>query len=274
MIARLTAVCVSIIVITLLFTCISYAKIDPKSIVGMWFFEEYKGDIAKDSSGNGNDGKIIGAKWVEGKFGSALEFNGASDYVDCGNDPILNPTSEITVAAWVQLASSQPAGLGWSIVAKGWDAKITPYTLWHLNDWVGVQAGMYGFAFGTYAPGWAVAGSPDSESLAEDKKWNHVLGTFDGSKFNIYVNGNFIASSPTSTLLENDVITTIGAYVEGGGIKYYFNGTIDDVAIFNVALTQDDIKSIATNGLSSALAVSPVSPAGKLAATWAAIKAR
>ena len=85
------------------------------------------------------------------------------------------------------------------------------------------------------------------------------------------MNGNFIASSSTSTLLSNDVITTIGAYDEAGGIKYHFNGTIDDVAIFNVALTQDDIKSIATKGLISALAVSP---AGNLAATWAAIKAR
>ena len=52
------------------------AKIDPDSITGMWLFNEGKGGTAADASGNGNDGEIHGAKWVDGKFGKALEFNG------------------------------------------------------------------------------------------------------------------------------------------------------------------------------------------------------
>jgi hypothetical protein len=76
-----------------------YARIDPESIIGIWLFDEGKGDVAEDSSENGFDGKIMnGAKWVDGKFGDALEFDGADDYVDFGNDERLKP-QQLTVAA-------------------------------------------------------------------------------------------------------------------------------------------------------------------------------
>jgi hypothetical protein len=66
-------------------TASSYARIDPKTCLGMWLFDEGKGDIAKDKSGMGNDGTITGnPKWVDGKFGKALSFNGAES-VSMGN---------------------------------------------------------------------------------------------------------------------------------------------------------------------------------------------
>ncbi len=53
----------------------------------LWLrFEEGKGDIARDSSGYNNDGKIYGASWVKGKVGGGLQFDGVDDYVDCGSD--------------------------------------------------------------------------------------------------------------------------------------------------------------------------------------------
>ena len=55
------------------------AAIDPKTIVGIWLLDESKGDVAEDSAGNGHDGEIVGGpKWVEGKFGDALQFAGSS----------------------------------------------------------------------------------------------------------------------------------------------------------------------------------------------------
>ena len=59
-----------------------FADIDPESITGMWLFDEGKGGVATDASENGNDGEIHGAKWVDGKFGKALEFDGASNWVE------------------------------------------------------------------------------------------------------------------------------------------------------------------------------------------------
>jgi len=61
-----STIIISLIVVSLIWVSQSYAKIDPKTIVGMWLFNEGSGDKVKDSSGNGNDGKITGAKWVMG----------------------------------------------------------------------------------------------------------------------------------------------------------------------------------------------------------------
>ena len=66
----------------LIFTCIFFfvssgkSQAGPEGLVGAWLFDEGKGNVAKDASGNGHDGEIRKAKWVDGKFGKALEFNG------------------------------------------------------------------------------------------------------------------------------------------------------------------------------------------------------
>ena len=91
-----------IILSCLLLSFATYAagKTDP-SLVGYWPFEEKTGKKADDASGNRNDGKLIdGPKWVEGKFGSALEFGGGSSYVEVADDPSLDLTNVATVMAW------------------------------------------------------------------------------------------------------------------------------------------------------------------------------
>jgi len=98
---KLSLVCVSILVLGLIWTGPSAAKVDLKNAVGVWLFEG-KGDVAKDETGNGHDGKIIGAKRVGGKVGQALEFDGKADYVEIEPDKSLNPTDKITVVAWVK----------------------------------------------------------------------------------------------------------------------------------------------------------------------------
>ena len=93
----------SLMVFSLLFAGSVYAKIDPKTVVGLWLFNEGKGDTAKDSSGNGNDGTLmIKPKWIDGKFGKALEFDGVASYVDCGNNEIMTMTKEVTVEFWIR----------------------------------------------------------------------------------------------------------------------------------------------------------------------------
>ena len=95
--------------------------------------------------------------------------------------------------------------------------------------------------------------------------WYHVVGTFNGSRITTWLNGtddgHFDASGsiPSTTNSVN-----MGKRVEGG--DYNFLGAIDEVAIFNVVLTEDDIQAL-MKGL-----VNAVSPWGKLAATWGRIK--
>ena len=88
-------------------TISSFAELDPETCVGVWLFDEDEGDIAADSSKEGNDGKLVGnPAWVEGKFGSALEFGSSNKYVDCGDDKSLSITKTITVQAWVEFEGS------------------------------------------------------------------------------------------------------------------------------------------------------------------------
>ena len=83
-------VCASLIVISLILTGISDAKVDLNTAVGMWLFDEGSGNIAKDSSGNGNDGQLTnGPKWVQGRFVRALEFDGKDDYVKISSSASL-----------------------------------------------------------------------------------------------------------------------------------------------------------------------------------------
>ena len=89
----------------------SAAAIDSQSVVGLWGFDEREGDLARDSSGRGNDGTLIGnPEWVEGKFGAALQFDGADDYVDCGNARILH-IPKGSMMAWIKVHTDKDSGL-------------------------------------------------------------------------------------------------------------------------------------------------------------------
>jgi hypothetical protein len=95
-------VCTILIIITLTLIAQSDAEIDSKSLVGVWLFDEGSGEKAKDSSGRGNDGELKNnPKWVEGKFGKALEFDGKDDCVEVPDSDILDVTA-ITLTAWVK----------------------------------------------------------------------------------------------------------------------------------------------------------------------------
>ena len=77
---------------------ISYADVDPKSIVGAWLFNETKGKIAADSSGNNHNGKLEGgAKWGKGKFGNAIQLNGKDAWVSV---PEIELLEEFTILKW------------------------------------------------------------------------------------------------------------------------------------------------------------------------------
>jgi hypothetical protein len=68
-----------------------YAKIDPQTCVGAWMFDENNGNLAKDLSGNKNDGTLVnGPKWIDGKFDKALSFDGVDDYINLPSATLTN----------------------------------------------------------------------------------------------------------------------------------------------------------------------------------------
>jgi len=254
-------VCVGIVAISLALAGWSSAKIDPETCAGMWLFDEGEGEIAKDSSGNGNDGEIFGAKWVDGKFGGALEFDG-DDYVNCGNGPSLQIQDEITIVFWFKVEAFQNT---WeTFLAKGDDSYRASRSAGTGN------ATHFGLTGTTVGGG---NGHFDGTVIVTDGQWHHWAGVYDGSEARIYIDGELDTASPGTGKIN---ISSFDLYI-GNNSQWrdrFLHGVLDEVAIFNVALSEEDIKNIATSGLEKALGMTPVSLSDKLATTWASIKAQ
>jgi Protein of unknown function (DUF4038)/Concanavalin A-like lectin/glucanases superfamily/Putative collagen-binding domain of a collagenase/Fibronectin type III domain len=205
-------------------------------LVAAYSFNEGSGTTVFDASGNGNNGTIAGAIWTaSGKYGNALSFDGASSYVDLGNPASLQLTGSATWSAWIK-AAANPADDG-QIVAKsddsaGWQFKTSPDT------------GPETFGVGV-SPGGTSRTQRYSTTVRSLNTWYHVAGVYDASAgtLNIYVNGvldngTLTGAIPSSQFNQN-VNVNIGRRTGG----YYFNGVIDELRIYNRALSQAEIQS-------------------------------
>ena len=250
-------------------TVSSYARLDPKTIAGVWLLDESTGNTAKDSSRNENDGTLMnGPKRVDGKFGKALSFDGVDDYVDCGGNTILNTNTQRTVSLWFKtsLAVNQTM-VGRNGGNGQWLLGIQNSQLkWH--DWING---------GTQDLGGTTA--------IVDGKWHFAAATLDtssGKKIRFYLDGELNAEgactsmgTPTGNFFIGSTVQVAGAaWSDDAGYKHYSQVLIDDVALFNVALAEADILTLMDKGLGVAFGLTVVALPGKLTATWATIKAR
>ena len=109
-----------------------------KFLVAHWPFDENSGDKTIDATGNGNDGKINGGKWVEGKFKAALEFNGKDDHVVIPDSKDLDLAQEPTLSAWAKFQELK-AGAWKNLVRKEgtYVVEITGQNRLQMNVWAG-----------------------------------------------------------------------------------------------------------------------------------------
>jgi hypothetical protein len=205
------------------------AGIANAELVGYWKLDEGSGNVAYDLSDYTNDGTINGGpEWVIGKIGAALEFDGSDDYVDCGNDPSLNINGKITVAAWVKTTSTAHG----YFVSKGtvWD-EIGHYA-------IGQEYNVpLTFQFEIAGSGGAV--ELDSNVAVNDGQWHHIVGVYDEPVIKVYVDGVEENTMTGSNSLTGSAVggLTIGQRGSGNII----GGTIDEVRIYNQALTEPEI---------------------------------
>lgn len=260
-VVRLILVYVSLIVACLVFTGQSDAKVDRNFIVGIWLFEEGTGNIAKDFSANGHDGKIQGdVKWVRGKFGTALSFPGVVDnFVSIPYEKSLDLVTW-AVTAWVQMETT---GTWQAIVGKEEPETIRNYTIWVRG---GTDVFDAHFSSGG-ANQWRL--TEGGNTNISDSEWHHVAGTYDKKALRMYVDGVLETEEAF-----NDTPDTMDGPLQIGldsNKLYPAKGVIDEVGVFNKALPKNEIKNIMANGLSG---ITAVSPAGKLAAIWSTIKSQ
>ena len=254
----LIVACVGSIVISLVFTGQSYAKIDPKSVVGMWLFNEGKGNKAKDSSENANDGELIGdVKLVDGKYGMAFEFE--NGYVDCGKNPSMDlEGQDITIAALVK--TDMGLDDGYHAIAQ--NGRGPGSSQLHFNA-----------AAGNPFISWNPIPNVQLQYPVDltDDKWHYIVAVFDDSKnkSSLYIDGQFGESvSEPNSIVNNPDSLWLGS--DWAHPKNKWIGEIDEIAIFSEALTEDDIMSIMAHGLEGFMAVYP---GGRLLTSWGNLKA-
>ena len=200
---------------------------------------EFEGD-AVDTSGfqPPADGTIVGnPTYGSGVFGQGISLDGEGDYVDCGNESSFNLTNQLTVAAWIrvnefdkkyQTIISKGDG-SWRLARAGASNNIefacngTASTKW--SGWGEVP--------------WAVSATID----VNDGKWHHIAGVFDGSGLYLYIDGLLEAAKGAAKSIDiSNHNVCIGANAQVPGREW--NGLIDDVCIYNYALSQAEIVSI------------------------------
>ena len=250
------------------------AKLDEKTIAGMWTFEEGKGDTTEDLSGNETVSTFVGdLKWVKAKFGGGLEFDGADTWIRIGEDkqpdswPALDfkESKGFSIHAWV-FSAVEPVGK--CVIWKGRGCSTwSQYLLGtgaHENGDGRVNKASFHIRAGNGGARQEVLGDPLPE-----KEWVHLVGVWDGAKAHIYVNGKLQNSADAAgPPWASDEAVYIGAD-PGCNKRCQWNGIMDEVAIFNVALSEDEVKSLG-NGIEGALAVDA---AGKTTTTWGKLKA-
>ena len=198
------------------------------SLVAAYSFNEGTGTTVADASGTGNVGTIGTATWSTlGKNGSALSFNGTTARVTVPDSPTLRLTSAMTLEAWVFPTAVSSS---WrDVIFKGDDNYYLMATSANVSRPVagGIFSGSYGEAFGT--------------SALPTNAWAHLAATYDGATLRLFVNGVQVGSkTQTGTLA-----TSSNPLNVGGDTFYnqYFAGRVDDVRIYNRALTLAEIQT-------------------------------
>ncbi|MCD6395108.1 MAG: LamG domain-containing protein, partial [Planctomycetes bacterium] len=225
-------------------TIIEYTHVvyDPVGFAGCWNFDETTGSTAADSSGNEHSGTLENmdnSDWIDGKVAGALEFDGINDYVQITDYKGITGSQARTCAAWIK-TSAVGIIMNWGPAGPGDRWTLSVDTNGRLLLGVG---------------GGAIVGT----AVVNDDVWHHVAAvlTDDGSpninEVKLYVDG--LPDEPSSNTSDRAINTLAGPDVTvgqcfGGG---FFNGTIDEVAIFDKELTEKQIKQLYTMSAASFL---------------------
>jgi len=162
-----------LLICSLFIMAVATVGVCKSELVAAWSFD----DTARDVSGNGHDGVVRDANYVNGKFGKALEFDGIASSVEVPHADVLNIADAITVEAWVNPSSYNDL----SAVAQKWGdtSNRRQYLLCFVADKVL-------FYISGSGDTWPNAGSATAVPTGE---WTHIAGTYDSTVIKVYING-------------------------------------------------------------------------------------
>lgn len=210
------------------------------NLMGYWRFDEGTGTIARDYSGNNNNGTLMnGVAWSTDIPGSpsgnsnSLNFDGNNDHVLIADSNTLDITNAFTLSTWVKSDGVQSNRY---LISKRNDAGTD-----------NVYSMIYGYAadqvqFYASGNGYGYPGGASNIPVA-DTNWHLVTYTYDGTTFKSYKDGILQgATTLTANLTASTSNLLLGAF---NGAGYNLDGSMDDVRIYNRALSDADVKRLA-----------------------------
>ena len=213
-------------------------------LVGYWKLDEDSGLTVADSSGNDKNGILSGPEWVSGVSGSALKFDGLNDYVAFPNVFSSSPTS-LTVSAWINAPLIRTA----DIIHHGGNGEFLLGTGPHLPWDAGMSPEVILFSVKLTDGNWY---DVYSANIAKNV-WHHVVSVWTkGESLKMYVDGvpsGEITQVPNLYLFDSGSYyqPSMGAYNRGrypAGVATYYDGMLDEVMIYNEALSAQEISAL------------------------------
>ncbi|HVZ75731.1 MAG TPA: LamG domain-containing protein [Candidatus Paceibacterota bacterium] len=207
-------------------------------LVGWWTFDGSTiGTTIQDSSGQGNNGYVGGgvatsSMLVQGKLGQALSLSGSS-YVNLGNILSFSGTAPFAVSAWVKTTAT-----GAQTIVSKFNSGVTGQWILNLSSTNHLQLQRDCGSF-----------TLTSNAVLSPGAWYHVVGVFDGTTKYLYINGTLdtstvdACSTPTPT---TNVL--IGSEYVSNSPGNFFKGPIDDVRVYNRALSAGEVKQLYQEG--------------------------
>jgi hypothetical protein len=212
-------------------------------LVGQWKLDETGGTKVVDSSGKGNNGTITGSPgWIAGVKDGAMEFHGlgaaggGGDYITVPHSASLDIKGPISISLWIKPGADDPEGKGTETapMAKALSTASPSWSFQVRYGW-GSPTPFMAFTFNTTPRAWAYVG----QKLVRDE-WCHIACSFNGATLTTYLNGLPTQSTPMGPITSSPTPVLIGT--DGWGCDWI--GAIDDVRMYNNALTADEIAAI------------------------------
>lgn len=242
------------------------------SLVGYWKLDETStggaGSVA-DSSGRGNTGSPVGAIGVNNKpqptstypglisftDAKSLSFDGTDDYVSTSMTGFNTGTSARSIGGWIKMTNTATVKV--------------PFA------YGGCGAGNDTKAFGVYFDAsedlhfWGCGtGDFDTGVVVSTGSWHHIMATYDGTNVRVYVDGTQAGATTARTLGVGSTAMQIGGASLLDSSNYYFNGLIDDVRVYNRALSQAEVTSLASGTHTSSTWLGGTSTNWETASNW------
>ncbi len=212
-------------------------------LVAAYSFDQGSGTALTDSAGQGHHGTIAGASWAAGHSGQALSFDGVDDWVTVSDSSALDLTNGMTVEAWVNPAAltnfasvvlkERPGGLSYALYAA--DGANSP------------------------PAGYVFVPNQDRNALGLSElplnTWSHLATTYDGSTLRLFVNGTEVGSRTVDAA----IVTSNNPLRIGGNSVWgeFFNGRIDNVRVYNRALSEGEIRTNMSTPVGGTLETTP-----------------